>query len=186
MYQSEYAIDPVEFPLESRLSGPLVPEPVFVDATELRRAYSCFPSGVVAVCAMVDELPVGMAASSFTTVSLDPPLVSVCMQNTSTTWPQLRGLGRLGLSVLGESQHDACRALAAKDGDRFAGIQWEADEYGAVFVHGATLWLGCSRHDEIPAGDHSLVLLRVRHVKADPTVAPLVFHGSRFTRIAAI
>src|SRR5918997_4998820 len=74
------------------------------DPQELRRAYGCFPSGVTAICTLVDGAPDGMAASSFTSVSLDPPLVSVCVQNTSTTWPRLRHLPRLGVSVLAESQ----------------------------------------------------------------------------------
>lgn len=69
---------------------------------QLRRAFGCFPSGIT-VCALVDGTPVGMAASSFTSVSLAPPLVSVCIQHTSTTWPVLRNRPRLGLSVLAEA-----------------------------------------------------------------------------------
>lgn len=59
-------------------------------ATLLRRAFGCFPTGVAAVCAVAETGPVGMAVSSFTSVSLEPPLLSVCMQNSSTTWPTLR------------------------------------------------------------------------------------------------
>ena len=59
-----------------------------VDGTELRRAFGCFPSGVTAVCAIIDGEPVGMAASSFTSVSIDPPLASICVQKSSTTWPR--------------------------------------------------------------------------------------------------
>lgn len=157
---------------------------VSADPAELRRAYACFPSGVVAVCAHDEDEPVGMAASSFTTVSLDPPLVSVCMQDTSTTWPRLRALPRLGVSVLSERHEDGCRSLAAKHGDRFADLDWEADREGAVFLHGAALHLGCSIEAEIPAGDHSVVLLRIHDLGADLDAAPLLFHGSRLTRIA--
>lgn len=56
-------------------------------ADQLRPAFGCFPSGVTAVCADVDGVPAGLAASSFTSVSVEPPLVSVCMQHSSTTWP---------------------------------------------------------------------------------------------------
>ncbi len=71
------------------------------DAKALREAFSCFPSGVVAVCCLWggegdSTTLIGMAASSFTTVSLDPPLVSVCVQNTSTTWPQIRTAPAIG------------------------------------------------------------------------------------------
>jgi flavin reductase (DIM6/NTAB) family NADH-FMN oxidoreductase RutF len=93
------------------------------DAVDLRRAYASFPSGVAAVCTLQGERPIGIAASSFVAVSLDPPLVSVCVQHTSTTWPRLRGAARLGVSVLAADQHEICRDLAAKDGDRFARVR---------------------------------------------------------------
>jgi flavin reductase (DIM6/NTAB) family NADH-FMN oxidoreductase RutF len=153
---------------------------------QLRRAFGCFPSGVTAVCAEVGGVPVGLAASSFTSVSVEPPLVSVCMQHSSTTWPTLRRHARLGLSVLAEGQDEICARLASKTGDRFAGTDWSASDDGAVYVHGATLWLDCTIHAEVPSGDHDIVLLRIHGVSADPDAAPLVFHGSRFRRLAAL
>ena len=153
---------------------------------QLRQAFGCFPSGVAAVCAEVDGVPVGLAASSFTSVSVEPPLVSVCMQHGSRTWPVLRKCPRLGLSVLAEDHDDVCARLASKTGDRFAGTDRVASGGGAVFVHGATLWLDCTIHDEVPAGDHDIVLLHVHGLRADPAAAPLVFHGSRFRRLAAV
>jgi flavin reductase (DIM6/NTAB) family NADH-FMN oxidoreductase RutF len=154
------------------------------DLVQLRRAYGCFPSGVTAVCALVDDTPVGMVASSFTSVSMDPALVSVCVQNTSTTWPRLRELPRLGISVLAEDQHDAAQQLASKGVDRFAGLDWTATDEGGLLVHGAVAWLECSVHAEVPAGDHSVVLLRIHGLRADSERPPLVFHGSRFRRLA--
>lgn len=67
------------------------------DQNVLRQAFGCFPSGVTAFCGLLDGAAEGMAASSFTSVSLDPPLVSVCVAKTSTTWPKLATLDRLGL-----------------------------------------------------------------------------------------
>jgi flavin reductase (DIM6/NTAB) family NADH-FMN oxidoreductase RutF len=156
------------------------------DPRTLRQAYGCFPSGVTAVCALADGVPVGMAASSFTSVSMDPPLVSVCVQDSSTTWPKLRGLPRLGLSVLAEGHDAACTSLSSKHGDRFAGVDWEATADDAVFVHGSTVWLDCSVDREVPAGDHAIVLLRIHGLQARPDTAPLVFHGSRFRTLAAV
>jgi len=153
---------------------------------QLRRAFGCFPSGVTAVCAQSGDGPIGLAASSFTSVSVDPPLVSVCMQHSSTTWPKLREQPRLGLSVLAEGQDEICAQLASKTGDRFAGTDWFCSDDGAVFVHGATLWLDCTIHAEVPSGDHDIVLLQIHGVSADPDTSPLVFHGSRFRRLTAI
>jgi flavin reductase (DIM6/NTAB) family NADH-FMN oxidoreductase RutF len=154
------------------------------DTKRLRQAFGCFPSGVIAVCALIDGRPVGMAASSFTSVSLDPPLVAICVQDTPTTWPRLRSAERLGVSVLAEGHDVACRTLSLKVGDRFAEVQWRADDDSSVFVDGSAAWLTCSVHAEMPAGDHVIMVLAVHSVHLDPEAAPLVFHGSRFRRLA--
>ncbi|WP_239655155.1 flavin reductase family protein [Mycobacterium riyadhense] len=153
---------------------------------DLRRAFGCFPSGVVAVCAIADDAPLGMAASSFTSVSVAPPLVSICVQNCSTTWPRLRDRPRLGVSVLAEGHDDACISLSRKVGDRFAGVAWRSLPGGGVVVHGASAWLDCRLHAEIPAGDHLIALLEICGLEADPDIPPLVFHGSRFRRLEMI
>lgn len=153
------------------------------DEAQLRRAFGCFPSGVIAICAVVDSEPVGMAASSFIPVSLDPPLVSVCIQNISTTWPQLRLSSRLGLSVLAEGHHHACMSLSRKRGDRFAGVSWAELPGGGVVIQEASAWLQCRLHTEVPAGDHLIALLEICALEASPDTPPLVFHNSRFRRL---
>lgn len=154
-----------------------------LDSASLRRAFGTFPTGVLALAAMNGGAPVGMAASSFTSVSLDPPLAAVCVARTSTTWPVLAACGRIGLSVLAASHDRVCRQLAARDGDRFAGVAWEKSPSGAVFLHGSALWLECSVATTTPAGDHDIVVFAIEAVRADPDVTPLVFHRSGFTRL---
>lgn len=156
------------------------------DTKALRQAFACFPSGVAAVCAMGEGQPLGMAVSSFTSVSLDPPLVSVCVQDTSATWPKLRARPRLGVSVLAEGHDDACVSLSRKYGDRFSGVNWEASARGGVFVGDAAMWLECSLHAELPAGDHTIALLQIHGLRANSGVAPLVFYLSRFRKLAVI
>jgi flavin reductase (DIM6/NTAB) family NADH-FMN oxidoreductase RutF len=156
-----------------------------LDTRVLRQAFACFPSGVTAVCGLLDGTPHGLAASSFTSVSLDPPLVSVCVANTSTTWPVLSRLPRLGVSVLAEDHASVASSLAAKGRDRFEDVAWEASELGAIFVHGSTLWLECLVHDVVRAGDHVIVLMRISALQAYPDVAPMIFHGSRFRQLVA-
>jgi flavin reductase (DIM6/NTAB) family NADH-FMN oxidoreductase RutF len=155
-----------------------------LDDQVLRRAYGTFPTGVVALCGLVEGGPQGMVASSFVPVSLDPPLVAFCVQWTSTTWPQLRELPRIGVSVLGEVHDVAARQLASKLGDRFADLAVEVTGDGAVFLHGAGAWLDCSVEDVVPAGDHGIVLLRVHALTQHEGVTPLVFVGSAFRRLA--
>ena len=154
------------------------------DQATLRTAYGTFPSGVIAVCALEDDLPVGIAASSFVSVSLDPPLVSVCVQHTSSTWPRLSACARLGLSVLSRGQDRLCRQLAARIEDRFADVDWTATSSGAVLIHNAAAWLECSIYEVVPAGDHDMALLNVEAFQVYPDVAPLVFHASGFHTLA--
>lgn len=152
---------------------------------ELREAYAVFPSGVVGLCAVVDGIPVGMAASSFVSVSLDPPLVAVCVRWASETWPRLEGSPRLGVSVLGESHDSAARRLAAATGDRFEGLTLHTSAAGAVLIEGASAWLECSVDSVVPAGDHRIVLLRIESFEVRPAVEPLVFQSSTFRRLTA-
>ena len=149
----------------------------------LREAFGHFPTGVVAIAAVVEGVREGLAASTFVPVSLDPPLVSFCVQNTSTTWPKLKGAPTLGISVLGESHDEAARTLAAKTGDRFAGLETASSEAGAVFIKGTGLWLESAIEQLIPAGDHTIVVLRVSEVTVDAEVTPIVFHRSAFRRL---
>ncbi len=145
--------------------------------------FGTFPTGVTAVAACVGGKPLGLAASSFTSVSLDPPIVSVCIAHSSGTWPRLREIPRLGISVLGAHQEDVSRRLATRGGDRFATLPWRVSPGGAVFVRGSSAWLECSVHQEVSVGDHNVVMLRVHELDADPAVAPLVFHGSRYRQL---
>jgi len=154
------------------------------DQALLRQAFGCFPSGVTAFCGLLDGVAEGMAASSFTSVSLEPPLVSVCVANTSATWPKLATLNRLGLSVLAGDHAPIARALASKNGDRFSGVDWMATDSGAVFVHGATLWLECAPYKRVEAGDHEIVVLQIVSLAMYPDVAPMVFHRSGFRELA--
>ncbi|HEY1700629.1 MAG TPA: flavin reductase family protein [Trebonia sp.] len=151
-----------------------------LDPSRLRRVFGAFPTGVVAVAAVIDGRPAGMAASSFTSVSLDPALVSVCVAHTSTTWPVLAGAARIGISVLSAQQQRAGRQLAARNGDRFAELSWRATDDGAVFLDGASAWLDTSIDQHVRAGDHDIVVLRVHDLDAEHHVHPLVFHASEF------
>lgn len=162
---------------------------VVADSAALRRAFAHVPSAVVAVCADSGSERIGMAASTFVPISLDPPLVGFCVQNTSATWPRLAQLPRLGISVLSAAHDAEVRVLAAKDGDRFAGVDTETHDGGALFVSGCSLWLDVSVEQEIPAGDHAIVVLRVNAVhcpaEADAGADPIVFHRSGFRKLAS-
>lgn len=150
----------------------------------LRKAFSMFPTGVVAMCGMDGAEPVGMAVNSFSSVSLEPPLVSVCVGRMSATWPRLNRLPRIGLSVLSADQEMLSRQLSSRDRDRFADVQFEATPEGSLFVKGASLWLDCSVNDRLDGGDHEIILLHVKDTGLFPHVQPLVFHQSQYLALS--
>lgn len=156
-----------------------------LDPARLRQAFGTFPTGVVAVAAEVDGQLVGLAASSFTSVSLDPPLVSINLARTSRTWPDLRRAERLGLTVLADHHGPLWRQLAGPVEGRFAGVDVTVTEGGAVLVDDGLARLETTVHREVDAGDHVLVLLELHAVDQSDGSA-LVFHRSGFGRVSAL
>lgn len=155
-----------------------------LDQAALRQAFGVFPSGVVAVAAAIDGRPIGLAASSFTSVSLRPPLVSISIATTSKTWPELRQAAHLGVTVLAEHQDVVCRKLAGPVGDRFTGLPVTITSDAAVLLDEGLAHFDCTIYREVEAGDHVLVLLRL-HSAGHIAGQPLVFHRSAFTRLTA-
>jgi flavin reductase (DIM6/NTAB) family NADH-FMN oxidoreductase RutF len=153
------------------------------DPLRLRQVFGAFPTGVTAVAALIDEHPMGLAASSFTSVSLDPPLVSICIAHSSRTWPVLSQAPRLGVSVLSAEQEAVGRQLAAKDADRFDELSWRVTADRAVLIEQASAWLDCSIDQQVRAGDHDIIVLRVHDLDSVTDRMPLVFHASRFRRL---
>ena len=154
-----------------------------LDPARLREAFGAFPSGVVAVAAEVEGSLVGMAASSFTSVSLEPALVSFSVANTSQTWSSLRRARHLGLTVLADHQDAVCRQLAGSVERRFQGLEVSITRDGAATLDEGLAMFDCSIYREVEAGDHTLVLLRLHAVEDLGGVSPLVFHRSGFSRI---
>lgn len=157
-----------------------------LDAVRLRRAFGVFPSGVVAVAAVVDGRPVGLAASSFRSESLDPPLVSISLASASKTWPDLRRATHLGVTVLAEQHGELARRLAGDPADRFDGVSVSASETGALVIADGVAHFETTLYGEVDAGDHTIVLLRIRAVEQPERGRPLVFHRSTFSRLAEV
>jgi flavin reductase (DIM6/NTAB) family NADH-FMN oxidoreductase RutF len=155
-----------------------------LDQTRLREVFGVFPTGVVAVAAQVDGVNVGLAASSFTSVSLDPPLVSFSVANASQTWPGLRRADHLGVTVLAHHHDAACRQLAGPVEHRFDGLSVTTSLDGALTLDDGLARFDCTVHEEVQAGDHTIVILRVHAVENADTSPPLVFHRSGFGSVS--
>ncbi|WP_067917134.1 flavin reductase family protein [Actinomadura rubrobrunea] len=154
-----------------------------IDSARFRSVLGRFATGVVAITGIeAGGRPTGLAANSFTSVSLDPPLVAFCVAHTSTTWPRLRTAPRLCISILAEQQLDVCKQLALKGGDKFAGIDWSASPNGGPVIDGALAWLECSIENEHVAGDHVIVVARVHHLDKLHDGEPLLFYKGGYGR----
>ena len=151
-----------------------------LDPALLREAFGVFPSGVVAVAAQVGDVLTGLAASSFTSVSIEPPLVSLSVANTSRTWPDLRRASHLGLTVLAAHHDQVCRQLAGPVEHRFDDVPVSVSDEGAVTLDEGVAQFDCTVYDEVVAGDHTIVVLRLHAVDHAATSQPLVFHRSGF------
>jgi flavin reductase (DIM6/NTAB) family NADH-FMN oxidoreductase RutF len=154
-----------------------------LDPARLRKAFGIFPTGVVAVAAQVDGEHVGLAASSFTSVSLEPPLVSVSVANSSRTWPDLRRASHLGVTVLADHHGEAARRLAGPRQSRFDGLAVTVTDEGAVTVTDGLAQFVTTVYREVEAGDHTIALLRVHEVEHADDSTPLVFHRSGFASL---
>lgn len=144
----------------------------------LREVFGHHACGIVFVGARIDNAEHGLAVSSFTPVSLDPPLVSFCVQNTSSTWPVLQSCPRLGISILGSAHAAAVRSLSAKTGDRFRDVTTTAGPSGAVFIDGCAIWMETEVEQTVPAGDHAIVVLRVLAITQNDDAPPVIFYRS--------
>jgi flavin reductase (DIM6/NTAB) family NADH-FMN oxidoreductase RutF len=114
-----------------------------IDAARFRSVLSHYPTGVCAVTAMHDGEPTGFVVGSFTSISLEPPLVGFFPDKGSTTFPKVREAGAFCANVLSAEDEPLCRLFAAKDADRFASVTWREGATGAPILDRATAWVEC-------------------------------------------
>ncbi|WP_233521559.1 flavin reductase family protein [Streptomyces triticagri] len=152
-----------------------------VDPGEFRAVLGHFASGVTVVTAAAPDGPAGFACQSFSSLSLDPPLVAFMVARTSTTWPRIAAAGAFCVNVLGAEQADLCRSFAVSGGDKFAGVRFDrAPASGAPRLTGTRAWIDCAVHAVHTGGDHLIVVGRVDALGAAEDGAPLLFHRGRF------
>lgn len=147
-----------------------------LDPTLLRRAFGAFPTGVtVTATRAADGAPVGFTANSFASVSLDPPLLLVCMAFSASGLPHFRVAESFAVSVLSADQRDVSNTFARPGVDRFSAASWRSAGSGAPVIEGAAAWFDCAVARRIEAGDHLVLIGRVLDF-ADALAAPLGYH----------
>ena len=151
-----------------------------VDPQVMRDVLGHFASGVTVVTADTADGPIGFTCQSFSSLSLDPPLVALAPARTSTTWPRLRDIGRFCVNVLAEDQSGLSAAFARSGTDKFAGVHWRSSPYGSPVLDDVVAWIDCTLWAEYDGGDHTIVAARVLDLGADPHRRPLLFHRGRY------
>jgi flavin reductase (DIM6/NTAB) family NADH-FMN oxidoreductase RutF len=149
-----------------------------IDPTAFRSMFSevCTPVG--AVTAILDGKPHGTTVNAFVPISPDPPTLLVSLDRTSALLHIVQRTRRFGLNVLADDQWLIAKALATKDKDKFAGLQWRL-EHGVPRLDGASGWLACEVKDAMPAADHVLVIGRVDSAESTGK-SPLLYHRRSF------
>lgn len=152
-----------------------------MDPREFRDTLGHFCSGVVIATGCVEGEPAGFAAQSFSSVSLDPPLVALCPAKSSTSWPKLRASGSFCINILAAHQKGVCDIFAQSGIDKFAALDWHPGATGSPVLEGVLAYVDCDLEAEHDAGDHTLVLGRVRDIRIlDREGSPLLFFRGGF------
>ncbi len=154
------------------------------DARTLRDAMGCFATGVTIITTYgADGAPVGLTANSFTSVSLDPALLLVCIARTASSLASLMAAERFGVNMLHIGQQPTSNNFTRRDIDRFAVTPWEDGEFHVPLLTGSLANFECERQDVHDAGDHVLMIGRVLRARFEPRRDPLLYFRGRYRRI---
>ena len=157
-------------------------------ARQFRDVLGLFCSGVTVVTSVSEGQPVGMTCQSFSSVSLDPPLIMFSPAKTSRAWPLIRRAGYFCVNILAADQADLSNGMATKGEEKFAGVGWTTATTGAPVIEGVLGYIDCTVQQVVEAGDHYIVVGLVKELSfgdkhGDATkVDPLLFFQGKYTQ----
>lgn len=154
--------------------------------SDLFRALLRRHAAAVVVITAPGAPPAGFTATSFTSVSLDPPLVSFCLAKTASAWPAVQAAGTVAVHVLTQEQEHVARTFATRGIDRFAAHgAWHPGPDGVPLLEGVLATIVCRVTRQVEAGDHTIVLAtpELGEHHADLAAAPLVYHDGRYAAL---
>jgi len=155
-----------------------------VDPMEFRRTLGCFATGVTVITAVDGEGKArGLTANAFSSLSLDPTLILICVDHRSDTFPVIAEASAFGVNVLSEEQRDVSQRFAGKGDNKFEGIGYHAGVTGVPVLDGALAVLECEVTESYPAGDHTIFVGAVQHVEHDGQAKPLLFFRGNYASL---
>lgn len=141
----------------------------------MRTVLGRFCSGITVITTTDAGVPIGFTCQSFTSLSLDPPLVSFSPARTSTTWPRIREIGTFAVNVLAAHHAGLSNGFARSGTDKFAGVTWSPGPLGAPILDGVIAWAECRLWAEYDGGDHTIVAAEVLYLQAGSPHRPLLY-----------
>ena len=153
-------------------------------ARKFRDVLGLFASGVTVVTSLSDGEPVGMTCQSFSSVSLEPPLVMFCPAKTSRAWPRMQRAGYFCVNFLAADQAEVSNAMATKGADKYDGIGWRPASTGAPLLDDVLGHVDCTVHSVHEAGDHYVVLGRVKELGYGDDGLPLLYYRGGYDTVA--
>lgn len=154
-----------------------------VDESEFKRAMSHFASGITVVTTEAGGEKFGMTVASFASLSLQPPLVLVCLEKTPRTHDAIVAAGKFAVNILSTRQCDVSTIFATKTGDRFEGIGSHAGALGLPLIDGALASVECKLYAQLPGGDHSIFVGEVIATEFNEG-SPLIYYRSGYHELA--
>jgi len=154
------------------------------DRKALRRALGAFATGVTIVTARTPEgEPVGFTANSFTSVSLEPPLLLVCLSHTAASYSVFREANSFAVNVLEVGQEETAKRFASRGADKFGATPWPPGREGAPLIDGSLARFDCAMDSRVTAGDHDILIGRVMGFSLHEGAA-LLYHFGNFRTLA--
>lgn len=152
-----------------------------------RQILAQYPTGVCLVTSTdEDGASIGMTVGSFTSVSLDPPLVAFLPQHMSSTYARIRAAGRFCVNILSAEQESVCRTFASRMEDRFAQVPYRLSPGGLPIIRDCIAWIECTVHEIVEAGDHDIVIGAVESLDAEANALPLLFYQGGYGHFSSI
>lgn len=156
------------------------------DTDALRKALGAFATGVtiVTTCESGTDgpTPTGFTANSFTSVSLSPPILLVCLAHTAAGYELFCATDTFAVNVLAADQQETAKVFATRGADKFANVAWHPGTRGAPLIDGSLARFDCAMHERVTAGDHDILLGRVLGFSRHEGPA-LVYHAGNFATL---
>ncbi len=157
-----------------------------IDVATFRHVLGHYPTGVcVVTTADADGFKTGMVVGSFSSVSLDPPLIGFFPDKRSSTWPHIERSGKFCVNILASNQNDVCHRFAASGGDKFGTLDHSVSGNGSPVLRDVAAWIDCTLYRTCDAGDHLLALGLVQDLEHNDGAEPMIFWKRDYGGFAA-